>query len=268
MQREKLWLHVQLSIYVPAVAVWATGTAVFRIFSAAVNSPHVWRCESACGRRWPSEVLCISLRKTFLVAVSSRSPTLWGNAEKSGVLRALNTNVALMLQSWAHVPSPHTSHTPSIYVSLSLTPAQFLKVLTLNVDRDTEQIQIVDRCNVMKNTLSIAFKHQLWSNKWKAHFYSFKHKIHISISLSPAICFQSHLSINIINITCCYYLSFTHTFPDSPNITFPFLSFPLLSPLNLCSVRPSGFYYSTRWTFFLLLITQLFYVMKMEHAIY
>lgn len=48
-QAEKLWLHVQLSIYMSVVAVWATETAVFSIFSAAVNSLYVSLYESVWG---------------------------------------------------------------------------------------------------------------------------------------------------------------------------------------------------------------------------
>lgn len=70
-----------------------------------------------------------SFHNSCIINYISRSPTFWGNAEQSGILWALNTNVTVMQQSWAHVLSPPTFHTQSIYISLSLTPSALLKVL-------------------------------------------------------------------------------------------------------------------------------------------
>lgn len=115
------------------------------MFSVAVNSLCIY--VSGCGSWWLSEVLSWTFSSTLvlrcfikniknksfhnsdIINLISRSPTLWGNAEQRGILRALNTNVTLMLQSWAHVLSPPDFHTQSIYISLSLTPSALLKVL-------------------------------------------------------------------------------------------------------------------------------------------
>lgn len=111
---------------------------VFSIFSAAVNSLCVRIYMSVCGSWWLSEVSFYtfsstlvlsrfiknvrneSFHKSDIINFTSRSPTLWGNAEQRGILRALNTNVTLMLQSWAHVLSSPTFHTISHFLSLPL----------------------------------------------------------------------------------------------------------------------------------------------------
>lgn len=124
---------------------WRCSQQCLSIFSAAVNSLCECICECVCVWAevfrtfpftlfWGCFIKNIKKNEGFhngcIINFIPRSPTFWGNAEQSGILRALNTNVTLMLQSWAHVRSPPpTFHTSSLYISLSLTPSALLKVL-------------------------------------------------------------------------------------------------------------------------------------------
>lgn len=115
---------------------WRCSQQCLSLFSAAVNSLCECICECVCVWAevfrtfpftlfWGCFIKNIKKNEGFhngcIINFIPRSPTFWGNAEQSGILRALNTNVTLMLQSWAHVrsPPPDLSHFVLIYLAFS-----------------------------------------------------------------------------------------------------------------------------------------------------